>query len=313
MKVAVCGLWHVHAEEYFLHAMKLGEVVGVYDDNEQRRTAFCQKYQVKAIETFEELLSCEAEGVIVATATNVHVDVMVALANAGKHIFTEKVLALTDEGAAKIAAAVQANGVRFVISLPWKYNGPQITVKKTVESGELGKINYLRFRNCHSGSLDGWLPAHFYSQEECGGGAMIDLGAHGMYLTDWICGVPVTAASVFTKSEASPLNVDDVEDNAVTVMGFADGCIAINETGFVSRGYPASLEVGGEKGYIRADNNGVVKCTADTGYKSVTVEEAEKQTAPIDQFLTGNILPGCGIDEAVRLTHLMVMAYANRN
>ena len=75
MKVAVCGLWHVHAEEYFLHAMKLGEVVGVYDDNEQRRTAFCQKYQVKAIETFEELLSCEAEGVIVATATNVHVDI----------------------------------------------------------------------------------------------------------------------------------------------------------------------------------------------------------------------------------------------
>ena len=120
MKVAVCGLWHVHAEEYFLHAMKLGEVVGVYDDNEQRRTEFCGKYQVKAIETFEELLASEAEGVIVATATNVHVDVMVKLANAGKHIFTEKVLALTDEGAAQIAEAVERNGVRFVISLPWK-------------------------------------------------------------------------------------------------------------------------------------------------------------------------------------------------
>ena len=313
MKVAVCGLWHVHAEEYFLHAMKLGEVVGVYDDNERRRTEFCNKYQVKAIETFEELLASDAEGVIVATATSAHVDVMVALANAGKHIFTEKVLALTDEGAARIAEAVKANGVRFVISLPWKYNAPQIAIKKTVDSGELGKINYLRFRNCHSGSLDGWLPAHFYSAEECGGGAMIDLGAHGMYLTDWICGVPVTATSVFTKSEASPLNVDGVEDNAVTVMGFADGCIAINETGFVSRGYPASLEVGGEKGYIRADNNGVVKCTADTGYKSVTVDVGENQTSPIDQFLTGDILPGCGMDEAVRLTHLMVMAYANRN
>ena len=312
MKVAVCGLWHVHAEDYFLHAMKLGEVVGVYDDNEQRRTEFCNKYQVKAIETFEELLASDAEGVIVATATNAHVEVMVKLANAGKHIFTEKVLALTDEGAAEIAEAVKNNGVRFVISLPWKYSAPQIAIKKTVDSGELGRINYLRFRNCHSGSLDGWLPAHFYSQEECGGGAMIDLGAHGMYLTDWICGVPVTATSVFTKSEASPLNVDGVEDNAVTVMGFADGCIAINETGFVSRGYPASLEVGGEKGYIRADNNGVVKCTADTGYKSVTVEVGENQTSPIDQFLTGNILPGCGMDEAVRLTHLMVMAYSNR-
>lgn len=313
MKVAVCGLWHVHAEEYFLHAMKLGEVVGVYDDNEQRRTEFCNKYQVKPTASFEELLDSDAEGVIVATATNVHVDVMVELANAGKHIFTEKVLALTDEGAARIAEAVRRNGVRFVISLPWKYHAPQVAVYETVKSGELGKVNYLRFRNCHSGSLDGWLPAHFYSEEECGGGAMIDLGAHGMYLTDWICGVPVTAASVFTKSDATPLNVDGVEDNAVTVMGFADGCIAINETGFVSRGYPSSLEVGGEKGYVRADNNGVVKCTADTGYKTVNVAVGENQATPIDQFLTGDILPGCGLEEAVRLTHLMVMAYGNRN
>ena len=312
MKVAVCGLWHVHAEEYFLHAMKLGEVVGVYDDNEQRRTEFCGKYQVKAIETFEELLASDAEGVIVATATNAHVDVMVKLANAGKHIFTEKVLALTDEGAAQIAEALERNGVRFVISLPWKYSANQIAVHDVVESGELGTVNYLRFRNCHSGSLDGWLPAHFYSQEECGGGAMIALGAHGMYLTDWICGVPETATSVFTKSDASPLNVDGVEDNAVTVMGFANGCIAVNETGFVSRGYPSSLEVGGEKGYIRADGNGVVKCTADTGYKTVSVEVGENQTTPIDQFLTGNILPGCGIEEAKRLTHLMVMAYGNQ-
>jgi predicted dehydrogenase len=284
----------------------------VYDDNEQRRNDFCSKYNVKPIETFEELLSGDAEGVIVATATNAHVDVMVKLANAGKHIFTEKVLALTDEGAAQIAEAVKRNGVTFVISLPWKYSAPQIAVHEIVKSGELGKVNYLRFRNCHSGSLDGWLPAHFYSQEECGGGAMIDLGAHGMYLTDWICGVPVTATSVFTKSDATPLNVDGVEDNAVTVMGFADGCIAINETGFVSRGYPASLEVGGEKGYVRADNNGVVKATAETGYKTVSVEVGERQTSPIDQFLTGNILPGCGIEEALRLTHLMVMAYNNR-
>lgn len=292
--------------------MVLGEVIGVYDDNKQRRNDFCNKYQVKPIETFEQLLASDAEGVIVATATNAHVDVMVKLANAGKHIFTEKVLALTDEGAAQIAEAVKRNGVTFVISLPWKYNAPQIAVHEIVKSGELGKVNYLRFRNCHSGSLDGWLPAHFYSQEECGGGAMIDLGAHGMYLTDWICGVPVTATSVFTKSDATPLNVDGVEDNAVTVMGFADGCIAINETGFVSRGYPASLEVGGEKGYVRADNNGVVKSTADTGYKTVSVEVGERQTSPIDQFLTGNILPGCGIEEAVRLTHLMVIAYNNR-
>ena len=36
----------------------------------------------------------------------------------------------------------------------------------------------------------------------------------------------------------------------------------------------------------------------------------ESSPAPIIQFLTGNILPGCAMEEAKALTHLMVMAYA---
>ena len=313
MKVALCGLWHVHAWGYYERAAALGEVVGVWEENDRLRNEFCEKSSVKVFETLDELLASDAEGVIVCTATDAHVDVMVRLADAGKHIFTEKVLALTDEGAAKVEDAVKRNGVRFVISLPWRYSANQIAVHDIAAGGELGKLNYLRFRNCHSGSVDNWLPDHFYDAKACGGGAMIDLGAHGMYLTDWICGQPVSAASVFTKScDCAPANVDGVEDNAVTVMHFADGCIAVNETGFVSRGYPSSLEVGGEKGYVRADNNGVVKCTADTDYKTVKVEVGQGLPSPIDQFLTGDILPGCGIEEAKNLTHLMVMAYGNQ-
>ena len=306
-------MWHVHAEEYFLHARDLGEVVGVYDDNAQRRTEFCEKYQVKAIETFEELLSSDAEGVIVATATNAHVEVMVKLANAGKHIFTEKVLALTDEEADAIAQAVEESGVTFVISLFQKYIGSRKTVKAVVDSGELGKVNYLRFRNCHSGSIANWLPPHFYNAEQCGGGAMIDLGAHGMYLTDWILGVPVAATSAFTlaceRADVAEINPDRVEDNAVTVMSFANGAIAINETGFVTQCDPEVFEAHGERGHVRMEGNRVVKCTFDTQGKPVEVPLLDNDPQPLEQFLTGNILPGCGMKEARALTHLMVMAY----
>lgn len=181
MKTAVCGLWHVHAEGYFRHAQALTEVVGVWEENEQWRKDFCEKHQVPAFGSFEELLASDADSVIVCTPTNQHTEVMLKLANAGKNIFTEKVMALTDEDAEKIAEAVEKNGVRFVISLPHKYGAGVQTVKAVVDSGELGKLNYLRFRNCHSGSVDNWLPPHFYNAEACGGGAMIDLGAHGTF------------------------------------------------------------------------------------------------------------------------------------
>ena len=181
------------------------------------------------------------------------------------------------------------------------------------DSGELGKINYLRFRNCHNGSTGNWLPAHFYNAEECGGGAMIDLGAHGMYLTDWILGVPVAASSAFTvscdRADVAEKNTDRVEDNAVTVMSYESGAIAINETGFVSTNDPVVFEVHGECGIVRMEGDRVTKRTAATGGQEVEVSIPQGDPAPILQFVTGNILPGCGMAEAKALTHMMVMAY----
>ena len=315
MKVAVCGLWHVHAKDYLKAALRepTAEVVGVWDENPQFCADFEKEYGVKVFDSLEALLSSDAEGVIVTTATNAHPEIICKIADAGKAIFTEKVLALRNEDADRIEEAVNRNGITFVISLPRKYEvGPQ-TVKAVVDTGELGKLNYLRFRNCHTGSIDNWLPPHFYDEELCGGGAMIDLGAHGMYMTDWILGVPTSFTSVFKtacSNEAVP-NTDKVEDNAITMMGFDDGAIALNETGFVSRGYPMSLEVGGEDGWVRFDNTGVHKSTKATGLKYTEVPLEPAKLSPIDQFLTGHILPGCGMTEAKHLTYMMVEAYRN--
>lgn len=295
--------------------MTLTQVIGVWDEDEKRKKEFAAKYHVRPFASFQELVNSDAESVIVCTATSQHKDVMIPLANAGKNIFTEKVLALTDEDAEEIAEAVERNHVTFVISLPHKYHAGIQTVKQIADSGELGKLNYFRYRNCHSGSLDNWLPPYFYSRELCGGGAMIDLGAHGMYLADWFCGMPDSFRSVFTVACDDPkvanVSGDRVEDNAVTVMAYRNGCIAVNETGFVSRGYPASLEIGGEKGSVRLERGIVTKTTQDTGLQPEIVPLALTLPAPIDQFLTGNILEGCGMEDAKRLTHMMVCAYQN--
>lgn len=316
MRVAIYGVWHVHAPQYAREAMKYGEVVGVYEPDDDRRKQFCEELGLKEFLSAEELLKSDAEGVIVCSATNTHADDIIKIANAKKHIFTEKVLALTDEECDRVEKAVNENGVRFVISLFQKYGAGQRTVKKVADSGELGKINFLRFRNCHSGSSADWLPKHFYSEKECGGGAMIDLGAHGMYLTDWILGMPEKFTSVFTNActneGALEKNSDSVEDNAVTVMSYKDGSIAINETGFVSCCSPLFLEVSGDNGYVRMEGDKVVKATSLTERKCVEIAPEEELEKPIVQFLTGKVEDGCGMKEAKNLTHMMVCAYKNK-
>lgn len=310
MKTAVLGAWHVHASDYTKKALEYGEVTGFFERDDKIAEGFESNFKLHRFKTVDELLASDIDGVIVCSASCHHAEDIIACAKAGKNIFTEKVLALTDEECDEIEKALIENGVTLTISLFQKYLGSRITVKNVVDSGELGKINYLRFRNCHSGSIADWLPNHFYSLKECGGGAMIDLGAHGMYLTQWILGMPVSACSQFTVSDENSKNTDGVEDNAVTVMSFENGAIAINETGFVSRVAPVLFEVWGEKGFVRMEGDSVIKCTTETGGKRVEVPALQDQPIPIVQFLTGNILEGCSIKEAKALTHMMVMAYA---
>ena len=312
MKVAICGTWHVHAPHY-TNVAKMTEnveVVGVYEENEVWKNEFAKNLGIPAFDTFEDLLESEADMVIVCAATNKHPYYICKIAEAKKDIFTEKVLALTVEDCLKIKKAVEDNGVKFVISFVHKCDGGIRTVMKAIEDGEIGKVNYVRFRNAHNGSTADWLPEHFYDKEECGGGAMIDLGAHGMYLINQILGLPEKYSSTFNIYAPVLKNKDMVEDHAVTVMSYADGSIAINETGFVSVANPCMIEVGGETGFISyCEDRGVELNNEKTGWELKKIDMLESIPEPLEQMLSGKMADGCGMNEAIDLTRMMVGAY----
>lgn len=303
MKIGIVGAWHVHTGDYTEIAKKYADVVGVYDGDAERRRNFADKAGIPEYADYDALLDA-CDSVIICTATNRHTEYIIKAANMKKRIFTEKVLALTDEECQRIKSAIIQNGVEFVISYPWKFRPEILAIKSVCDSKKLGRINYFRFRNCHNGSTAKWLPKHFYDREACGGGAMIDLGAHGMYLADWFLGEPKTYASAFTHF------CDDeytVEDNAVTVMGYENGAIAVNETGFVSYKCPVIMEVGGENGYAVFDGKSVT--VRISGAENCQPELPPAPLKPIEAFVKGEKIEGCGIDDACRLTHMMVSSY----
>ena len=78
-------------------------------------------------------------------------------------------------------------------------------------------------------------------------------------------------------------------------------------------GRPIELEVGGEEGFVTFNSLTTkgIKNVKATGEMPVEVELCPALPSPLQQFCTGEILEGCGIEEARRLTHLMVMAYQN--
>ena len=160
-----------------------------------------------------------------------------------------------------------------------------------------------------SGSSAGWLPPHFYDPAQTGGGAMIDLGAHPMYTLHWFLGEPKSIVSQFTQVTGR-----GVEDNAVSVIEFANGAIGVSETGFVTTGNGYILEMSGTQGSLLVHNNKLEYSCPETDGKVVELEDLPAPSPmPVDAWLSACCGVGgtieSGMDEAVALTKLMVGAY----
>ncbi len=315
INVALVGAWHVHAGEYVnrINANKNSKIVKVWDDDIERGQKFAQRIGVPFTSDYDGLCSDEdIDAFVVCSATNMHCELITKAAEHKKHIFTEKVLALTNEEAQLIEKAVKDNGVMFTICLPHERERAFLLAKELVDNGTLGTVSYAKFRKAHTGSVDNWLPAHFYSEEQCGGGAMVDLGAHPMYMLLWLLGKPISVSSLFTEMSGR-----GVEDNAVSLIEFEGGKIGVSETGFMTWGDPLTLEVSGSDGYLIIQDGVLKYHTRSSG--GWIIPDLPRETAhPIDSFVecitSGKQSEKFGIDDAVTLTRLMSAAYrAHKN
>jgi predicted dehydrogenase len=254
IRVAMLSFWHVHARDYAREAVHHPgvELVAAWDEQAERGQAEAKARGLHFYEHLDELLAQPAiDAVIVATPTNLHHSVLIAAANAHKHIFTEKVLAPTLHECNEIVAAITRAGVELTVSLPRLNAGYTQAIQNILAQNILGTLTEIRIRLSHNGAIStqehphGWLPAHFFNKEQCLGGAMIDLGCHPMYLTRLFLGMPESVSAHY-----GYVTGREVEDNAVVVLCYPHGALGIVEAGFVNRYSPFSIEVHGTEGSL---------------------------------------------------------------
>lgn len=270
LKIGKISYWHVHAWDYTKQAQQHPgtEIVAVWDEIAERGKAAAEKLGVPFYESLDDMLQQDhIDAVIVDAPSSMHAEVMVAAAKAGKHIFTEKVIATTLQEVNAILAEVANNNVKITVSLPRLNDGYTLAIRDILEKQLLGKITLVRARLSHNGATANWLPEHFYSLEECGGGALIDLGCHPMYLTRLFMNELPTEVS----AHFGYVTGKQVEDNAVSVLSASSGTIGIVEAGFVNNHSPFTLEVHGTEGtllYGTPENKLLLRTTAAGGEQS---------------------------------------------
>jgi scyllo-inositol 2-dehydrogenase (NAD+) len=252
LNIGVIGLGRmgqVYASHVASH-VRNARLTAVADPRPEVTTPFAEQFSDLTIYAdYHDLLRHpDLQGVIVATPTSTHREIVIAAAEAGKAIFCEKPTALTLEATDEMLDAVNRAGVMFQVGFMRRFDTGYAEAKRKIEQGVIGQPVTIRSigRDPHRTSLE-------YADSRMSGGLIIDMAIHDIDLVRWLMDDEVERVYTEAASLVYPeLNdVGDV-DTAMISLKFTRGGLGNIE---VSRtaiyGYDIQAEVIGSKGTLQ--------------------------------------------------------------
>jgi predicted dehydrogenase len=151
------------------------ELVTVTDVVPERAESLAADFGVTAHPTLESLLAdARVATVVNLTAPQAHAAVTAAALEAGKHVHTEKPLALTYDDARDLAELAAARGVRLSCAPATLLGEAQQTAWKIVRDGSLGDIRAV-YAEANWGRIERWHPS---PQTLYAVGPVVDVGIY---------------------------------------------------------------------------------------------------------------------------------------
>lgn len=203
----------------------------------------------------------------VCVPNDLHAEISIAAAKAGKMVTCEKPLARTAAEAMPMIAAVEAAGVPNMVWYNYRRVPAVMLVKHLVESGRLGRIFHYRAKFLQDWTISPDVPqggAGTWRLDvgAAGSGVTGDLLAHCLDTAMWING-GISSLTAMTETfvkerkhaetgQVAPVGIDDA---AAVLTRFANGSLGTFESTRYARGHKAAytLEINGEKGSLAWD------------------------------------------------------------
>ncbi|HEY3947768.1 inositol 2-dehydrogenase [Phenylobacterium sp.] len=195
----------------------------------------------------EALADPAIDGVIVASATDTHLDYAVRAHAAGKAVFCEKPIDM-DLARAR-AAAERLKGARLFLGFNRRFDPSFQALKAKLAAGAVGALETLQITSNDPGP-----PPIDYV--EVSGGLFKDMAIHDFDMARWLLGEEPVEVFAWGSCLVDPAigEAGDI-DTARTLLKTASGklCVIANSrrSGF---GYDQRIEAYGESGMVRADN-----------------------------------------------------------
>jgi myo-inositol 2-dehydrogenase/D-chiro-inositol 1-dehydrogenase len=154
--------------------------------------------------------------VIVATPNFTHAELVCRAAEAGKHIFCEKPLALSVADCDRMIAAARRHGVHLCVGHVLRYLPVFDTMKRLIDGGTIGRPFAVRISR-----LGGWGDVQPWRQKrELCGGPLFEVHVHELDYMRYILGEP---AVVYATGSQEVVRHTDFEDTAFVSVRFVAG------------------------------------------------------------------------------------------
>ena len=191
----------------------------------------------------------EIDAVVVVSPTNLHKQIVIDCANAGKHIFCEKPMAMNSEECEEMEAAAKKNNVKLQIGFMRRHDAGFIQAKEVIDSGAIGDVVLIRSNTRGPSKPRPWM----YDIKKSNG-VLAELNSYDIDCVRWLAGSEIKTVYAIAgnyRNREIAEEYPDYYDSVVMTGVFENGIqYSIDGAAYVQYGYDAKVEVVGTKGVI---------------------------------------------------------------
>lgn len=237
-----------------------GVITSCFARNREARERFGSAHDARPYGSLDALLDSDIDGVLIATPHSTHVDLAVSAANAGKHVFIDKPLALTTAEVDEVARASSAAGVAVQVGHNRRRQSANRKLAELIAAGDLGELISIEATHHAPLLLNPDLAPWRRRRDESPAGGMTALGIHQVDTFHYLVG-PV--------SRLCALSVRGLDEHEVDSFTSVEFLFASGITGHLATsmatGPVVDVSVHGTRAIARNKNDGALLTIQERG------------------------------------------------
>ena len=184
---------------------------------------FAAAHELKLHDDYDAVLKDpDVDAVLLATPPSAHRQQIIAAAQAGKHVFTEKPFTVTKQEATEVVDAANAAGIVLGLGYNRRFHPSWADLRRRVRSGELGTILHMESTMTGPNGLSMAATAWRAQRKEAPCGGLFPMAVHAIDGMIDLCG---EFSEAYTRSYRGVVT-NDVDDTTAAVMRLASGATA---------------------------------------------------------------------------------------